>query len=107
MVYKLILVLSLLVTPSFLLAKKAPAEELEARNGDTVVRIAGTKCTYKSVLDQLKPEFHAQFKKAEVRNSTKVVKACWAMDATGVFIMLETGEQGYIPPEMFKPVETL
>lgn len=107
MLSKIILVLAFLFTPTILLAAKAPSEELEARAGTTIVRIASTQCTNKIVLDHLKPEYHAQFRKAEVRVEGKPVKGCWTMDANGVFIILENGEQGYVPPEVFKPVETL
>jgi hypothetical protein len=85
----------------------APVNELEAKSGETVVRISGANCTNKAVLDNLKPEFRAQFKRAEVRNSGKPTAACWTMDARGVFIMLENGDGGYVPPEAFKPVETI
>lgn len=92
---------------SMAIAAKAPAEELEVRNGDTVIRIANKPCTNKTVLENLKPEYHKQFRKAEVRNAGKPTQGCWTMDGNGVYIMLENGEQGYIPPEVFKPVETL
>ena len=107
MLNKIILVISLLLVPTFLSAKKPPAEELEARAGDVTIRIAGKQCTNKTVLGQLKPEYHAQFKKAEIKANGKTVGGCWTIDANGVYIIFEDGEQGYVPPEMFKPVETL
>lgn len=106
MLSKLILVLTLLVLPSFLVAKKV-TDELEAKAGDVVIRLAGTKCTSKVVLEQLKPEFHDQFRKAEIRAKSKPVVGCWTLDATGVYVIFEDGSQGYVPTEMFKPVETL
>lgn len=106
MLNKFILTILILLSPT-LWAAKAPAEELEARNGDTVIRIAGKPCTNKTVLENLKPEYHSRFKKAEVRNAGKPTQGCWTMDGNGVYIMLENGDQGYVPPEVFKPVETL
>ena len=107
MLSKLILSLSLLILPTFLLAKKPPAEELEARAGDSIIRLAGSKCTYKTVLEQINSEYHAQFKKAELKVSGKPIKGCWTIDANGVFVIFEDGSQGYVPTEMFKPVEVI
>lgn len=88
-------------------AAKPPAEELEVRSGDMAIRISNKPCTSKVVIEMLKPEVVGQFRRAEVRNAGKPTKGCWTMDAQGVFIILENGDQGYIPPEAFKPVETI
>ena len=88
-------------------AAKPPTDELEVRSGDTVVRISSKPCTSKIVIEMLKPEVVKQFRQAELRNVGKPTKGCWTMDSTGVFIILENGDQGYIPPESFKPVQTI
>ena len=106
MLSKLILSLFLLILPTYLSAKKS-ADEFEARAGDVVVRIAGGKCTNKVVLDQIESTYHAQFRKAELKGNGTSKKGCWTVDTNGVFVIFENGEQGYIPLEMFKPVETI
>jgi len=106
MLLKIILALSLTILPNFLLAKKV-ADELEARAGEVVIRIAATPCVNKTVLENLKPEYHAQFRKAEIRTAGKPVNGCWTIDDQGVYLMFEDGNQGYVPPQMFKPVEVI
>ena len=106
MLLKLLLALSLTILPNFLQAKKV-ADELEARAGEVVIRIAATSCVNKTVLENLKPEYHAQFRKAEMRTAGKPVNGCWTIDDQGVYLMFEDGNQGYVPREIFKPVETL
>ena len=89
------------------IAAKPPTEELEVRSGDTVIRISSKPCTSKIVIEMLKPEVVKQFRQAELRNAGKPTKVCWTMDSTGVYVILENGDQGYIPPEAFKPVQTI
>jgi hypothetical protein len=86
---------------------KKTTDELEARAGEVVIRIAATPCVNKTVLENLKPEYHAQFRKAEIRTAGKPVNGCWTIDDQGVYLMFEDGNQGYVPPQMFKPVETI
>lgn len=108
MLSKALLILSLLVAPSFLSAKKPAPEEMEARGEGVIVRIAGTKCTNKKVLEQIQPEYHKNFRKAEVKlDGKKAIGACWIADDNGVFVMAADGNQGYVPLDMFKPVETI
>ena len=108
MLVKPLLVLAMLVSPTILLAKKAPAEEMEARGDGVIIRIASAKCVNKKVLEQLDPKYHKDFRKAEIKsNDKKAVGACWIVDATGVFVIGEDGNQGYVPLEMFKPVEVI
>ena len=108
MLSKLVLVISLLIAPAMLSAKKPPADEYEARGDGIVIRIAGTKCTNKKVLDQLDPQHHKNFRKAEIKLvDKKAIGACWIVDASGVFVIGEDGNQGYVPLEQFKPVETI
>lgn len=107
MLKKIILTLAILLTSYAAHAAKAAPDELEARAGDVVIRLAGKECTNKKVLDQIKVEYHKQFKKAEIRHRGTPTAGCWTIDQTGVYVIFEDGSQGYVPPEVFKPVETL
>lgn len=90
------------------IAAKPPADEFEARGDGVVIRIAGAQCTNKKILSQLAPQFHKDFRKAEVKLADKKAQsACWIVDINGVFVIGEDGNQGYVPLEMFKPVETI
>ena len=106
MLSKIILVLSILVL-SFSLSAKPQVEELEAKSGDVTIRITSKPCTNKAVLEQLKPEFKPKFRQAEIRVSGKTTPACWVGSPEGIFILTETGDNGYIAPEQFKPVEVI
>ncbi len=107
MLLKIVLALSLTILPIFSLSAKKTADELEAKAGEVVIRIADKPCVNKTVLDNLKPEYHAQFRKAEIRTAGKPVNGCWTVDDNGVYLMFEDGNQGYVPREIFKPVETI
>ncbi len=107
MLLKIILALSLTILPIFSLSAKKTTDELEARAGEVVIRIADKPCVNKTVLENLKPEYHAQFRKAEIRTAGKPTNGCWTVDENGVYLMFEDGNQGYVPKEIFKPVETI
>lgn len=102
----ILLTFTVLFGATTVVAKKT-TDELEARAGEVVIRIAATPCVNKTVLENLKPEYHAQFRKAEMRTAGKPTNGCWTVDDQGVYLMFEDGNQGYVPREIFKPVETI
>lgn len=89
-------------------AKTPPPAEMEARGDGVIIRISADLCTNKKVLALLEPQFHKDFRKAEVKvKDKKAVGACWVVDVNGVFVMAEDGNMGYVPLEVFKPVQTI
>lgn len=85
----------------------ATPAELEARAGDVVIRITNAPCTNKVVLEAIKKEYHEHFKKAEIRSKGAAKAGCFIIDSTGVYLIFEDGNQGYVGHNQFKPVETL
>ena len=107
MKYKSFLVAILVAAPLLAFSAKAPPQEFEARGDGVTVRISSPQCTNKKVLDLVKEEYHRDFKRAEIRKFGKTIPACWIVDTTGIYVVGEDGDRGYVPIELFKPVEVI
>lgn len=59
--------------------------DLVATNGESELRLTGEPCTNAAVLDQLKPEYHAQFKRAQATIKGKALPGCWIDTMEGVY----------------------
>lgn len=89
-----------------LLAAVAPpsrAETLVMRNGDNVLRLFDSPCVHGGVLGMLRPEWRAQFKKAEARVKGKHYYACWIEQEGAAYVIFEDEDRGAWPMSLFKP----
>ena len=90
---------TLLVVLLFLLslspAKAGGDKVLLFQNDQLTIRLFDKPCTAPEVLAQLRPDFHAQYRRADVVFQGKSYKACYFDQSDGsIFILDETGDQG-------------
>lgn len=87
----------------------AAEDHLVAKLGNVVVTIYTTPCTSKPVLENIKPDYHAKFKKANVLYAGKNLEACWTLHTDGsIYVMDEDGDPSPpLSPEVFGPEETI
>lgn len=81
------------------LAAAAPAlaDELVARNGDDMVRLADAPCASEAVLSKLPPQQHASFKAATAVVGGQTFTACWRAVGGRAHLFYEDGDMGVIP----------
>jgi hypothetical protein len=85
-----------------LAAAPAFADELVARSGDDMVRLAETPCTSETVRALLKSE-GAGYKAASARVEGQSYNGCWRAVGNVVHVVYEDGDQGIIPIADLKP----
>jgi hypothetical protein len=73
------------------------AGELVARHGDDSVRLADDPCTSETVLAQLDPRLHLQFKAASAVVQGRTFAACWSKAGNVAYLLYEDGDQGMVP----------
>lgn len=81
------------------LAAAAPAlaDELVARNGEDMVRLADAPCASEAVLSRLPPQHHQHFKAATAVVEGRTFAACWRAMGGRAHLFYEDGDMGIIP----------
>jgi hypothetical protein len=91
-----------LVAASF--AVSAHSDLVATNQGGDELRLLNAPCDHKVILDQLKPEFHSQIKRAQATIDDKPIKGCWieVEEEKGVYTLFESGEGHLFLLETFK-----
>lgn len=76
--------------------------DLVARDGSTSVFITEKPCTHRSVLAQIKADFHELWRAGGATINGKAYMGCWAVLKGTVFLIYEDGDVGQVPVADFK-----
>ena len=79
------------------------AEDLVAREGNDSVRLASTPCENQTVLKQVEPGTHGEYKSASATVQGQNFVACWRAMGNVAHLVYEDGDQGIIPIGELKP----
>jgi hypothetical protein len=79
------------------------ANDLVARQGSDSVRLGDGPCTSQSVLGQIDPQLHSQYKSASAVVQGRTFTACWRKRGNVAHLMYEDGDQGIVPMAELKP----
>src|SRR5690349_20600952 len=91
------------IAAALLLYPKKAHAGLVARNGGDWVRLHESPCTNAAILDRLKAEYQARFRKGEGFISGKPYAMCWTpLQDESVFMIWEDGELGRVPMIAFE-----
>jgi hypothetical protein len=86
-----------------LAAVPAFANDLVARQGADVIRLATTACTSEEVLSRVAPQMRSQFRTAQATVDGRTYTACWRMTPSAAHLVYEDGDQGLVPLSALKP----
>jgi hypothetical protein len=86
-----------------LAAAPALAGDLVARQGSDTVRLADGPCTSETVLAQLDPRLHSQYKAASAIVQGQTFAGCWRKTGSVAHLLYEDGDQGIVPIADLKP----
>ena len=86
-----------------LAAAPAMSQDLVARQGNDMVRLADGPCTSKQVLVRLEPKLHSQFRAAMATVEGRTFAACWRKAGGVAHLLYEDGDQGIVPMSDLKP----
>lgn len=86
-----------------LAAAPAMAQDLVARQGNDIVRLADGPCTSEQVLARLEPALQSQFKAALAVVEGHTFAACWRKAGDVAHLLYEDGDQGVVPLSDLKP----
>lgn len=98
---------SILLALMLVLSVPASAAEMSASLGKDYIRISDKECTEKAVLDRIPPDQRPLFRKAEATVGGVDYKACWMYTPQAIKLIYEDGDEGLIPPQAFKVVDTI
>ena len=79
------------------------AADLVARQGSDTVRLADGPCTSESVLGQIDPQLHSQYKAASAVVQGQSFAGCWRKTGSVAHLLYEDGDQGIVPMADLKP----
>lgn len=81
------------------LAAAAPAmsQDLVARQGEDMIRLADTPCDNQGVLGKLPAQFQEQYLQASATVQGQTFSACWRKAGSVVHLIYEDGDQGLVP----------
>jgi hypothetical protein len=86
-----------------LAAAPALAGDLVGRQGSDTVRLAEGPCTSETVLAQLDPGLHSQYKAASAVVQGQTFTGCWRKAGRVAHLLYEDGDQGIVPMAELKP----
>ena len=92
-----------LLCAAALAAAPAMAQDLVARQGNDIVRLADGPCTSEQVLARLQPELQSRFKAARAVVEGRTFEACWRRSGNAALLLYEDGDQGIVPLSDLKP----
>jgi len=80
---------------------------MRAKAPDGEITVSDQKCTNQAILARIPREVHDQILTAEVILNKQKYAACWHGMPQGVHLLYEDGDEGMVPYQMFKPVDTI
>jgi hypothetical protein len=85
-------------------AGSAMADYVASNDAGDELRLMNGACDHQDILDQLKPEFHSQFKRAQATIGGAVVRGCWIEieEEKAFYVQFENGQGNVFPMGMFK-----